>query len=319
MAKSRHPARRRRATRAAGRSRRLTPPRHDDEIAARPIDLTRARQKAQDLSRCPRQHAARSVGNRLSVAVLDCERMKRARHVHDRCVTEKARDGLHVERRRHHDDAQIVPGEQRLTGQRKPEVGVNASLVELVEDDRREIRKQRILLKPRGQDPFGDDEQTRIARRSAFRIGCASRLRGRASTRAPRRSLRATARAATRRGCSRMTGPASTRAGGMRVVLPAPGEADSTTARRRARASRTSATCASIISGTSGLNGLNGGEAPRVEQGLDVRIMAAESPVCFGAIDRVAVRQDMRAQSIVGARHPTRRRPRRTPARHRPP
>ena len=71
-----------------------------------------------------------------------------------------------------------------------------------------------------------------------------------------------------------MTGPASTRAGGIRVVLPAPGDADSTTARRRASASRTSATCASMISG---LNGLNGGKAASVEQGLDIRIAAPES------------------------------------------
>ncbi len=166
MAKSRHPARRRRESRGAERSRRLTPPRAD-ERSARARSISRAPGRKHRICPArPRQHAARSFGNRLSFAVLDCERVKRARHVHDGRITEKARDRLHVERRRHHDDAQIVPRKPRLTRQRKPEVGVNASLVELVEDDRREVREQRILLKARRQYPFGDDEQTRIARRT---------------------------------------------------------------------------------------------------------------------------------------------------------
>src|SRR5688572_5593611 len=98
-----------------------------------------------------------------------------------------------------------------------------------------------------------------------------------------------------------MTGPASISAGGMRVVLPAPGEADNTTALRRASASRTSPTCASIISGSDGFNGLSGGEATRGKQRLDVRIAAAEPPVGFSSIGRVAVRQDVCAEPLVNA------------------
>src|SRR5262249_2472119 len=49
---------------------------------------------------------------------------------------------------------------------------------------------------------------------------------------------RAMARAATRRGCSRMSAPSSASAGGTRVVFPAPGGAVTT----RARCLRTSAT-----------------------------------------------------------------------------
>ena len=49
---------------------------------------------------------------------------------------------------------------------------------------------------------------------------------------------RATARAATRRGCSTTTRPASARAGGTRVVLPAPGAATSTAARLAPSAAR---------------------------------------------------------------------------------
>src|SRR5438552_10816195 len=56
----------------------------------------------------------------------------------------------------------------------------------------------------------------------------------------------AMARAATRRGCSRISGPASMRAGGTRVVLPAPGCADTTTARDRRTCSTISPTNGSI-------------------------------------------------------------------------
>src|SRR5688572_1470295 len=104
-----------------------------------------------------------------------------------------------------------------------------------------------------------------------------------------------------------MTGPASTSAGGTRVVLPAPGDADSTTARRAVRASRTSATYSSMMSGMSGIggfNGLSGGEAARVEQGLNLRVAAAESAIRFAPIDRIAVGQDVLSQAIVGIRIP---------------
>src|SRR5437899_2579667 len=48
----------------------------------------------------------------------------------------------------------------------------------------------------------------------------------------------AIARAATRRGCSRMTGPSASSAGGTRVVFPAPGAAVTTAARDRRTVSR---------------------------------------------------------------------------------
>ncbi len=104
----------------------------------------------------------------LPFAVLDCERVQGAGHVHDGRIAEKARDRLDVERRRHHDDAQIVAREPRLPRERKPEVGMNASLVKFVEDDRREIREQRILLKARRQNAFGDDEEPRVSRETLF-------------------------------------------------------------------------------------------------------------------------------------------------------
>ena len=45
---------------------------------------------------------------------------------------------------------------------------MNASLVEFVEDDGREIGEQRILLKARRQDAFGHDEQPRVASEALF-------------------------------------------------------------------------------------------------------------------------------------------------------
>ena len=111
------------------------------EVGIGPLDLARAWQKTQDLSGRSRQHAAHGFDDRLPFAVLDCERVKGARHVHDRRIAEKARDRLDVERRRHHDDSQVVAREPCLPRQREPEVGMNASLVEFVEDDGGESRR----------------------------------------------------------------------------------------------------------------------------------------------------------------------------------
>ncbi len=94
--------------------------------------------------------------------------MKCARHVDDWRIIQESRHAFDVERRRHHDDAQIVAREPGLPRERKPEVGMNASLVKFIENDRREIRQQRILLKARRQNALGDDEQPRIARGTLF-------------------------------------------------------------------------------------------------------------------------------------------------------
>ena len=56
----------------------------------------------------------------------------------DRRIVEKRGNGLDLERRRHHDDAQVVASAPRLPRQGETEIGVNASFVELVEDDGRE-------------------------------------------------------------------------------------------------------------------------------------------------------------------------------------
>ena len=72
--------------------------------------------------------------------------------------------GLRIQRRRHHHDAKIGSRQPRLLRQRKTEIGVNAPLVKLVDDDRRDVAQQRILLQVGGEDAFGDDEQACVAR-----------------------------------------------------------------------------------------------------------------------------------------------------------
>ena len=93
--------------------------------------------------------------------------MQPAGHVDDRAVVEKRRHRARVDRRRHDDDPQVVARAPRLPRQRDREIGVDAALVELVEDDGGEVGEQRIALQPRGQDAFGDDEQPRVGAEAA--------------------------------------------------------------------------------------------------------------------------------------------------------
>ena len=63
---------------------------------------------------------------------------------------------------------QIVARAPRLPRQRDREIGVDAALVKLVEDDGAEVGEQRIALQPRGQDAFGHDEQPRVGGEAAL-------------------------------------------------------------------------------------------------------------------------------------------------------
>src|SRR5262249_42876398 len=64
------------------------------------------------------------------------------------------------------------------------------------------------------------------------------------------------ARAATRRGWSRITGPSTSNAGGRRVVFPAPGAAVTTTARERRTEATIGSRDAAVGSGWGGIEGL---------------------------------------------------------------
>ena len=132
------------------------------------LDLASAWQKTQHLSGCSRHHVAHGFNDRVPLAVLDCERVQGARHLHDRRIAEKARHRLDVEGRRHHDDSQVVAREPRLPREREPEVGMKASLMEFVEDDCGEIGKQRILLQARRQNALSDDQEPRVSSEALF-------------------------------------------------------------------------------------------------------------------------------------------------------
>ena len=79
-------------------------------------------------------------------------------HFDDRTSAEERRDARGIERRRHHDDSQVGVRQPCLPAQREPEIGMNAPLVELVEDDRSEARQERVLLQPRREYALGRDE-----------------------------------------------------------------------------------------------------------------------------------------------------------------
>ena len=126
---------------------------------------------------------------------------------------------------------------------------MHAALVELVEDDRSEIREQRILLQARRQHALGRDEQTRrgaepaleadlpadlAADRPAALVGDARGDRARGDAPRLQQNERSRRRAS---------------AGGTRVVLPAPGAAVTTTARERRTAVAMSSRYGSMGSG----------------------------------------------------------------------
>ena len=111
----------------------------------------------------PGNQLADRVPDGLRRRVLDGQRMGDTGHGPHRRPVEKTRHLTDVERRGHDDDAEVRASEPGLPGQGQTEVGMDASLVELVQHDRGEVREQRILLQARRQDPFRDDEQTGIA------------------------------------------------------------------------------------------------------------------------------------------------------------
>ena len=109
-----------------------------------------------------------SGSHRLLRWVRDVERVHAAFDGDDRTSAEELRYGRRVDRRRHDHDAQIISDPPGLTCERQREIGVDASLVKLVEHDGAKVGKQRIALQPRGQDAFGSDEEPCIGAEAAF-------------------------------------------------------------------------------------------------------------------------------------------------------
>ena len=132
------------------------------QVRHRPSNLRRARQKTEHGTRAGRQDLDRRLLDGHARPIGDLDGMDAARNIDHRAVSEKRRDPRRIERRRHDDDPQIVPGAPGLSRECQPEVGVDAPLVKLVDDDGAKAGEGRILLKPRGEDAFGGHQQPRV-------------------------------------------------------------------------------------------------------------------------------------------------------------
>ena len=102
------------------------------------------------------------LGRGTARRVGDVHGMQAAGDIDHRATAEKPRDGVRVDRRRHDHDAQVGARAPCLLGEGDRHVGVDAALVKLVDDDRPEIREQRILLKARRENAFRCGEQARF-------------------------------------------------------------------------------------------------------------------------------------------------------------
>ena len=86
-----------------------------------------------------------------------------------RAVAQIGRDRRDIERRRHHDDAQL--GAQRaldLPAEREREVGVNRALVELVEDHRADAVEGRVVLQPTNKQALRHDDDAGLVARAVL-------------------------------------------------------------------------------------------------------------------------------------------------------
>jgi hypothetical protein len=168
-----------------------------------------------------------------------------------RRVAQQPRDGARIERGRHHQQAQVVAQVRlHVEREREPEVGHEAALVELVEDDEADVLERGVGLQHAGEHALGDDGQARVA--GNLRLEPRAVADAPADGLAEQRAMRvATARAASRRGSSiRMPRPpshaASSSASGTAVLLPAPGGAVSTADRACASACAIPGRCGAI-------------------------------------------------------------------------
>jgi uncharacterized protein YqgC (DUF456 family) len=151
----------------------------------------------------------------------------------ERRASKQPRDRLTIECRRHHEDPQrLAQLRLHIERQRKSQVGVQTSLVELIEDHAAHPLERGVPLQPPGEDTFGHDFDTGLL--PDARVGAravANRLADASSSVVAMRV--ATARAATRRGSSITIRSLPSQAGleaasGTTVLLPAPGGASST-------------------------------------------------------------------------------------------
>ena len=87
----------------------------------------------------------------------------------DRGVSQEGGDGLQIQRSRHHDQPQVL-AQVSLTfeAQRKPQIGVQAAFMELVEDHAADAREARIVLDHPRENALRDHFDARLAADPGF-------------------------------------------------------------------------------------------------------------------------------------------------------
>ncbi len=123
------------------------------------VDLGRARQERQHGAAGLRQQLGHRILDRHARAVDDLDGKLPPLHRDDGRVAQKRGDARRIDRRRHDHEPEIGARQPGLPRERQTHVGVNAALVELVDDDGPERGEQGILLQPGGEDAFGRDQQ----------------------------------------------------------------------------------------------------------------------------------------------------------------
>ena len=101
------------------------------ELRARRIDLAYARKKTERVA----TRVAHRLGDRRVGAIANVDRKAPRADVEHARAAEEGRDVLRRDRRRHHHEREVVARQHGLLRQRQREVGVDAALVKLVEND----------------------------------------------------------------------------------------------------------------------------------------------------------------------------------------
>ena len=145
------------------------------------VDVRQLRACALDLTRPGKEHervagrVAYRIGDRCrAIANLDGE--SRCLDVEDARVVEVVRHDAGVDRRRHHDHGEVIARLRCLLDQREGEIGVDASLMKLIEYDDAKVGEQRIGLQSRREDPFRCHEELRSSGEAALESNLPSDL-----------------------------------------------------------------------------------------------------------------------------------------------
>ena len=126
-------------------------------------NLAGPRQEAQRVAARGGQHLIQCLGHRLARSVADRQRMQGTRHINHRAVAQEVRHRRRLQCRRHYQDAKVRSCEPRLASQRQTQVGVDAALVKLIDDQRGDAAQQGIILQVGRENAFSDHQQPGVS------------------------------------------------------------------------------------------------------------------------------------------------------------